>query len=553
MTTAVELLKQGRRDEFWQRYCGFLDLSIEEFMAIQERLLLEQLQLLADCELGRKLLGGGAPLTVSDFRRIAPLTTYRDYLPYLGEQREDGLPAKPVCWARTSGRTGEYRGKWVPVTQSFYSQLAKGALQTIILAGAKRKGDVILEAGASIMYAAGPPPYVTGWTMRAIEDQFPMRFIPPVAEAEQMSFQERLQSGFADSMGSGIDYFAGVASVLLRIGDAFTEGTRHISLSPALMRPATLGRLVKAFATSKLAGRKLLPKDIWRPKGIAVSGMDVQVYRKRIQELWGQSPLEAYGCTEFGGLAVQAWGDRQSGMTPSPETIFWEFLPEHEYALWRDDPTYRAQTLLMDEVQPGKYVVVGTSLSGGAFVRYILGDLIRIIAGSDEERGIGLPQMVVESRADDTINLGSMVELTERSIWQAIGHADLRVVDWTARKETVAGHRAPILHAYVEDHFCAASEISEALQAALIATNEEYASFYEIMGTVPIVVTSLTPGTFQSYMEEKQVEGADLGHLKPPRMQPTDQVLNRLLTLSRTLSGDKPNGSASRRSSAGVH
>ena len=61
MTTASELLRQGRRDEFWQRYCGFLDLGIEEFMAIQERLLREQLQLLADCELGRNFLAERSP------------------------------------------------------------------------------------------------------------------------------------------------------------------------------------------------------------------------------------------------------------------------------------------------------------------------------------------------------------------------------------------------------------------------------------------------------------------------------------------------------------
>jgi hypothetical protein len=72
VTTAVELLRQGRRDEFWQRYCGFLDLSVEEFMAIQERLLLEQLQLLADCELGREIAGGAVPATLSAFRRLVP-------------------------------------------------------------------------------------------------------------------------------------------------------------------------------------------------------------------------------------------------------------------------------------------------------------------------------------------------------------------------------------------------------------------------------------------------------------------------------------------------
>ena len=61
MGSSAELLKQGRRDEFWQRYCGFFDLTLDEFMAIQERLLTEQLQLLAGSELGRKIVGGKVP------------------------------------------------------------------------------------------------------------------------------------------------------------------------------------------------------------------------------------------------------------------------------------------------------------------------------------------------------------------------------------------------------------------------------------------------------------------------------------------------------------
>ena len=52
MATAAELLRQGRRNEVWRKYCGFLDLSLEEFMEIQERLLMEQIDLLSKSELG---------------------------------------------------------------------------------------------------------------------------------------------------------------------------------------------------------------------------------------------------------------------------------------------------------------------------------------------------------------------------------------------------------------------------------------------------------------------------------------------------------------------
>src|SRR5512138_2069707 len=120
---AADLLRQGRTTDVWQIYCGFVELTGDEFMHIQRRLLLEQLELLQNSSLGRRLLCGHKPTTVEDFRRLVPLTTYHDYLPELTEQREDGLPAKPVAWVRTSGRTGEFPCKWVPVPQAFYDSL----------------------------------------------------------------------------------------------------------------------------------------------------------------------------------------------------------------------------------------------------------------------------------------------------------------------------------------------------------------------------------------------------------------------------------------------
>jgi len=122
MTSASELLRQGRRDEVWRKYCGFLDLSLEEFMEIQRRLLMEQIDLLSKCELGRKLLGNKVPASVEEFREIVPLTTYKDYLPYLSERKEEALAEKPITWARTSGRSGEYAAKWVPYTKRMYDK-----------------------------------------------------------------------------------------------------------------------------------------------------------------------------------------------------------------------------------------------------------------------------------------------------------------------------------------------------------------------------------------------------------------------------------------------
>jgi len=535
MTTALELLRQGRRDEFWQRYCGFFDLTVEEFTSIQERLLTEQLHLLAASELGRKIVGGDVPLTPAEFRRVAPITTYKDYVPFLAEQREDVLPVKPVCWMRTSGRTGEYRGKWVPVSSQFYAQMSRALVTTLTLAGARFKGEIILEENGRLLYAAAPPPYITGTMMRASSLEFPFEPVPPIAEAEKMTFQERIEQGFMRSMGSGIDYFVGVASVLLRIGEAFSHGAGQMALSPALLRPATIYRVGKAFVSSKLAGRPMLPKDIWRPKGIVASGMDVQVYRKRIKDLWGRDPLEAYACTEVGAIAYQSWGEKRNRLTLVPDSAFWEFMPVAEYRQWQQNPTCQPKTLLLNEIKPGQYVLVLTSFSGGAFIRYVVGDLLRVAAMSDEEMGIKLPQFLVESRADDVIDLASMAVLTERSIWEAFGHLEVGSLEWTARKEYGGNRDNPTLHLYVEGKGIEAERLTKDLHAALVATDESYAGYDAILQNNPIRITMLTPGTFQGYMEEKQAADADLGQLKPPRMQPPPGVVERLMAISARL------------------
>jgi hypothetical protein len=534
MVSATELLKQGRRDEFWQRYCGFFDLTSAEFVAIQERLLIEQLQLLSGSKLGRQLVGGVVPRTLNDFRRVVPFTTYDSYVPHLTEQREDMLAVKPTCWARTSGTTGD-SCKWVPISPEHYKRLARSLMTALTLAGAKSKGDVIVEEGSRLLYVAAPPPFITGITMRAVNDEFPLRFIPPVDEAEKLPFQERVQKGFAESVGSGLDYFAGLASILMRIGDAFTQGSRQMKFSATMLQPSVISRLLTALVKSKLEGRGMLPKDIWQPKGIIAGGMDLDVYREPIRKLWGQSPLELYGCTEFGTVAVQAWGIRKPGLTLVPDSAFWEFLPENEYATWRTNPAYRPETLLLNELKPGRYVLVGTSLSGGAFVRYVIGDLIRVLSPKNEELGIDLPQIAVESRADSTINLGSMVVLTERSIWEAIGHADLRLINWVAQKEDAADGHPPVVAIYGELDAADPTQLSTSLHEALIETNEDYAGAYEIMRINPIKVKRLTPGTLAAFMEEKQAEGADPGRLKPPRLQPPPEVFNRLLAISARL------------------
>ena len=138
MTSTIDLLRQGRKDEIWTRYCGYLDLKLDEFMKIQERLLLEQFGFLSRSVIGRKLIGEIPPASIEEFRRRVPLTTYRDYEPYLKGKKSDSLTVEPYTWAHTSGKSGEYTVKWIPYSKRMYDSLADVAIGALILASCTR-------------------------------------------------------------------------------------------------------------------------------------------------------------------------------------------------------------------------------------------------------------------------------------------------------------------------------------------------------------------------------------------------------------------------------
>src|SRR4030043_1168350 len=125
--------------------CGFLTLSLEQCMAIQKRLLLEQIGLLKNSELGRRVMMGATPETVEEFRAQVPLTTYADYLPELVEKQEEGLPAKPAMWVHTVGRIGEYNFKWVPLSERFLYEFEREMYRVGLLASCNSQGDFLVK------------------------------------------------------------------------------------------------------------------------------------------------------------------------------------------------------------------------------------------------------------------------------------------------------------------------------------------------------------------------------------------------------------------------
>jgi hypothetical protein len=535
MTRPIDLLRQGRKEELWQMCCGFIDLSLEQFMAIQKRLLLEQIELLKSCELGKKVMRGAMPTTVEEFREQVPLTTYADYLPELAEQREDVLPVKPARWVRTSGYTGKYDVKWVPISQDFLLEHQKAATGTALFAMCNERGDTSkIKEHLKMLYTVGPPEYASGLGVELTQQALAYDLLP--SNAEGMSFPEKIKAGFEEALYRGLDGFGGLASVLVAVGEQLKQQSGNINIRSLLSHPNALFRLTKALVKSRLARRPILPKDLWSVRLIGGGGADCAIFGKRVEELWGKRPLEAYGGTEGGMYATQTWD--YEGMIFFPNLNFFEFIPEREWFKWQLDHSYQPKTVLLDEVKEGEnYEIVITNFHGGALGRYRIGDMINITSLRNEKLNIDIPQMVFHSRADDLIDISGFGRLTERIIWEAIENTGIPYSDWTVRKE-VLGDRV-LLHIYMElkDNYIASEEgIAAAIHEQLEKLDSEHhwkvydlwGDTANVLGLKPIEVTLLPQGAFSTYIAQRQAGGAALGHLKPPHINPSDEVLSLL-------------------------
>jgi hypothetical protein len=518
--------EQLTQEELWKRYCGFLDLSVKEFMAVQEQLLLDQVERVWDSALGRQVMGDRRPASVEEFRALVPLTTYSDYEPYLSEKREDVLACKPALWCHSSGRMGQF--KWFPHSPEFMDRVNKSCLSALTLACTREKGKVNFAPGFRFLLVLPPAPYTSGCLFDSFAQHFSFRAMPPKETGEaRMSFQERVTGGFQMALRDGADVIGAIASVLVKMGEQFEEHTRSIKITPAMLHPAIVGRLVRARARAWREHRPILPRDLWPSKAIATGGVDTAIYKEAIARYWGAEPYEFYTCAEGFLVAIQGWNKK--GLYFLPDIAFYEFIPEEEVRKWQANETYRPHTVLFDELQAGQlYEVVITQLYGMPLLRYRMKDLIRITGLTDPETGVALPHMQFQRRVGETIDLAALARIDERTLWQALANTGLKIVDWCACKE-YDGEQA-FLRLYVELKEEEAPErVAALVDEHLKLIDIDYRDIESYLGLQPIRVTLLPKGASMRFMERQREAGADLAHLKPPHINPPEEALRLLL------------------------
>jgi len=488
-----ELFWQPDYDSIWKKYCGFLDLSVTEYLGIQESLLMQQIDLINRSSLGKKFMPY-KPKSVADFRRIIPFTSYRDYARYLEKQYSGFLPEAQYQWTCADRKDGDV--KWIPYTREAILAVSRCIIGSMILACADKKGTVKIGHGSNILHDVPSGPYTINQYASAVARQTGFRFFPdrstPSPTEHRCLFPQELER----YLNSGIDLLITPGSSLYRIGQHLAERVEQIEFN---LSPSQTWRCLLAWLKSQREHRPLLPKDVWLLKGLISGGPESTVYKDQICRYWGKTPLLIYHSPEGGILATQGWNKKD--YTFLPTSSFLEFIPEEDVLINRGNPDYLPRTLLLNQLKPGsQYEVVISSFYGMPFLRCRLGDLVRITALEDPETGIKLPQMDIVSLMEETIEIGDFCRLNETHILQAIVAAGLKYEDWGLCSGQENG--VYYLNVYIElKENRSENNLEEAIDTALVKISDEYRHNRTAQGKPFLKVIQLPPGSFRTYRE----------------------------------------------------
>lgn len=262
-------------------------------------------------------------------------------------------------------------------------------------------------------------------------------------------------------------------------------------------------RLIKAWLKSKHDKKPILPKDVWKLKGLVCSGTDTASLKKKIENYWGVKPLEIFGGTEPTCIATEAWD--KNGLVLFPDMGFYEFIPKSEMEKNLEDPSYSPKTYLLDELLPGiEYELVISNFKGGAFARYRTGDMFKCLSLKNEEENINLPQFVYVDRDPRFIDIAGFTRISEATVSQAIELSKLDIADWFAVKEYDEQRRS-LIHLYVEVGTAGLRGamtkdiIKEHLSIYFRYIDTDFSNLKSLLGMDPLKITIIPTGTINQF------------------------------------------------------
>ena len=126
---------------------------------------------------------------------------------------------------QTSGRSGEYACKWVPVSQRFWDEAGLDFCAIALLGTCSGKEKVAIKHGLQLLYAAALTPCLTGNIAKKLGEDVGFTFLPSLDAITEMSFEERVEKGFNLALAGGMDGFLGW-------GESWWESGKKLKTAP---------------------------------------------------------------------------------------------------------------------------------------------------------------------------------------------------------------------------------------------------------------------------------------------------------------------------------
>ncbi len=515
-----EKLRKETPEAIWQEYCGFLDLSITDYVKIQNNLLMEQINLLSGCRLGNQLLRGRLPQSAEEFRQTVPLTSYEDYVDTLLMRRSEELPSEPLVWLETTWEGGNYPKKTAPYSKMMLDTYTHNLLAAMLLSTSERRGHFRVRPHSKVLYTLAPMPYASGLFPELMKGEVDFRFMPPVREAVAMTFGQQMARGFELAVKQGMDQFFGMSSILFYISKNLLNGAGTGGGLKQLsgISPVMLYRLMRARYRSRRDGVPMLPRDIFKLDAFVCIGNDSTLYKPELERCWGKRPMELAGGTEPTLIGTETWS--RNGMVLFPDACFYEFIPEKEMRRSLAEPDYVPRTYLMNELSANQlYELVITVLKGGSFVRYRVGDVYRCLRLTNPQDKLDIPQFEFIDRTPDVIDIGGFTRITAKEIGKVIDLSRLPIRHWSALKEYNSDMQA-FLQLFVEleedslpTQAVAADIIKEHLSVYFRYYDQDYINLKKLIHMDPLKVTVVRSGSFRAFEE---LRGYPLHGINPP-------------------------------------
>jgi hypothetical protein len=526
---------------------AFLDQT-QRADVVQRTLLLERLARHADSQFGRDHHFRQIK-TPADFRRQVPIRGYDALEPYIERVRQGDLGAlfgqgtKVLMFAKTSGTTN--RPKTIPVTEqslrdyregwTIWGILAFDAHPEMLQKGLKPILQIASDWRESFTASGIPCGAITGLTAHMQNPLIRLTYcLPPIAariKDIEAKYYVALRCSIHRDLGTIIAANPSTILAMARLGDREKDGLIRDLFDGTIDHKwpvsddirSALGRRVRkrrveaarrleAIAT---ANGRLYPRDYWPNLAFLANwtGGTMGAYLRAYPQFFADRPVRDVGLIASEGRMTIPIEDNTPAGVLDIRHHYFEFIPEDQIA--REEP----ETVEAHELIEGQRYFILPTTAGGLY-RYQIFDLVRCV-------GFHGKAPVIEF-----LNKGAHIssvtgeKLSEFQVVAAVAAAQRRLgIGLTSFLLLPTWGEPPYYSLLVEETDLAdagsAERLAGAVEAELMARNEEFENRRSTRRLGPIRVRPITVGSWADFQRRRLAQsGGTVEQYKQPHLTP---------------------------------